>query len=284
LSTKIKIKLYENPSILHVIVIYRAQLFTCKSWLSYLGRLPISEQIWVWDNSPIPQTIDQSNIHYTHCPQNMGVSHPYNQASLWAKQHGFSFLVLMDQDSDFPTEAFEQYQSAIGQLKQNEIGCPVIYSGSVLISPFKIVKFKPTYWFEGPIKNIPLPSGYYSAINSGLLISTNIIEQAGGFDERLKLDWSDIELFMTLGPSFNLKMLPFTIQHQLSVHEKQTTAARLRRFPFYCHGARIVSEKHGGFIRLGYMTFREGVKQTVFNFNLKFVWIWVKHFIFTKPI
>lgn len=269
---------------LHVIVIYKVQLTASKSWLTFLSKLPESEKIMVWDNSPQPQSVSQNNIIYHHCPENLGVSKAYNEGVKKAKTLGIEYLVLMDQDSDFPPEAFEQYQKAILQMNRNDVGCPVIYSTNVLISPFKIVKFKPTYWFEGPIHHIPLPSGEYSAINSGLLISTHIIDQAGGFDERLKLDWSDIELFMTLGKSINLKMLPIVIQHQLSVHEKQTTASRLRRFPYYCYGARIVSIKHGGFARLAYMTFREAAKQTVFNFNVKFAWIWLKHFLFSQPI
>lgn len=271
-------------NILPVMVLYNHAIEETKTWQTLLAHWPTDSVIFIWDNSATNQQYEQPNIHYRHCPANLGVSAAYNDAAIFARKQGFKYLLLLDQDSHFPDGAQISYKQAAESLNKGEIGCPIIYSGDILISPFKIVNLCPTYWKEGPVHDIPLPAGAFSAINSGMLISTETITTVEAYDNRIKLDWSDIDLFLRLGSDFKLHLIPIIMQHKLSVHEKTTLKSRLFRFKHYCFGARLVANKNRGFLRLAYITGREALKQSVFSFNPSFFIIWFKNFLIKIPV
>ncbi|MGE6218108.1 hypothetical protein ACLH0F_21040, partial [Aeromonas media] len=78
-----------------------------------------------------------------------------------------------------------------------------------------------------------------SVINSGLMIPTSIFEKIGGYNQDIKLDFSDVYFIEKYKENNNnLVLLPVELIHSLSGDEGYDKARELHRFKYYCIGAR----------------------------------------------
>ncbi len=123
-------------------------------------------------------------------PQNNGLSVSYNRCASIAKDLGFTFIVLLDQDSFFENGSFEALLKDYDQLSSL---CQV---GAISPSYLKNGRSFYDFLFDGRFK---WKGFYYSEhiierrdlINSGMLIALSVFYSASGYDERIFLDNSD---------------------------------------------------------------------------------------------
>lgn len=95
-----------NKQLLFVIVIYNLDFHQSSTYQTLL--LPHSDiPTYIIDNSLYSQIVQDSNvIFYSHHPDNPGVSFAYNEAAKYAKENGYGWMLLLDQDTHFPMQKF----------------------------------------------------------------------------------------------------------------------------------------------------------------------------------
>ncbi len=224
---------------LPVLVVYRCPLSQSPTWRSIIDeskRLGVTIDLMIYDNSPLAQALPETsiNIHYQHDQTNSGVSKAYNEGFHLAQRLKKKWLLLLDQDSSFSPGWLELYASAAGDDNQNVIA-PIVISGKKITSPFN-------YWLCLGSSSKTMTPGIKSlennyAINSGLLIPTQLFEKAEGYDELIPLDFSDFAFMHKLKKlKAQLNVMNLRLKHQLSSQQKRESNKAKERFHLYCIG------------------------------------------------
>lgn len=182
-----------NKQLLFVIVIYNLDFHQSSTYQTLL--LPHSDiPTYIIDNSLYSQIVQDSNvIFYSHHPDNPGVSFAYNEAAKYAKENGYEWMLLLDQDTHFPNGILQEYLDCIRSRPDiHLIAPPVNVSNGRYMSPVKL------WWKMGLINN-NVPKGQiislydYSPINSGMCISVDAFFKCGGYKNQVFLDYSDFQ-------------------------------------------------------------------------------------------
>lgn len=231
-----------NDKILAVLVVYRQDFRQCKSYQSLQNtHLPLD---WfVVDNSPNPQN-HQSNVHYLHYPANPGVSQAYLDGATYAQAGGYRWLLLLDQDSQFPADFGDVLLTGIKKWPDAVLFSPQMWSGKYGISPAP-------YRFGRGFASKQLPVGPYSLytycpINAAMCVSVSAYLACGGHVPAVYLDFSDfafIHRFRQQHPQ--AIALPLAMQHELSGTQKNNKTQDLTRFGHYCRGATAFAHNGG---------------------------------------
>ena len=114
---------------------------------------------------------------------------------------------------------------------------------NVLISPSLYKNFR------GRLINLKSDQRYLklegiSMINSGMTISLSLFDRVGGFDESIKLDFSDHDfIFRVSSCVYRIVLIPVTLYHSLSSFERPCLESDLYRYKMYLNGGRIFSRK-----------------------------------------
>ena len=178
--------------ILFVLVLYKCPLEASKSFQSLLAHQQTTHShIFVYDNSPYVQHTDCAVAHYIHDTENGGLGKAYNSACQYAREHGYQWLLLLDQDTTFPANALASYRQAMAQHPEQQLIAPQhkIKSGHF---------FSPThYHLKTSQLQEQVPTGVVhfteaAPINSGMLVSVSSFTRVKGYDEAVWLDFSDI--------------------------------------------------------------------------------------------
>lgn len=186
-------------SLLVILVLYESDLETSESFQSVetcLESTNSTVDIFIYDNSRQKTNsllnIYNSKIYYVWDSSNPGVSKAYNEASSVAKQLNKKWLLLLDQDTDFPTDILMKYYLATIEQSSIYLFAPILKSRSGKIySPCKYIfsrGFSPKT-FSGGAKSCR----GLSLLNSGMLITLDTFVNTGKYDENLKLDFTDAE-------------------------------------------------------------------------------------------
>ncbi|MBQ8158701.1 MAG: glycosyltransferase [Prevotella sp.] len=135
------------------------------------------DRIVVWDNTPNGSAITREiaidyKAEYLTENENKGISYVLNKAWIYAKNHGYDYLLTMDQDSIWKN--FERYINIV-----TAPGAPHgIYGPEVRMSKVCTTKtFEKTDF----------------VITSGMLISIDILNQMNGYRSDFFVDGIDIE-------------------------------------------------------------------------------------------
>ena len=231
--------------ILTVLVLYEVRLQDSVAFKSLQKALEygnLTGHLFIYDNSATSQQVvedEKWTIAYQHDPANGGVSRAYNQAFLYAKSHDLKWLLLVDQDTEFQKDFFSKYQDAVASYTDCQVFVPRLLDEKGLISPFK------PGWGSGKrvtnVANGKNILGEIHAVNSGLLVSVELFEAVGGYDERLRLDFSDFSFFKRLGQKTNfIGVVDARCQHELSSLKKTNLKAAVTRFDIYLQGAKVM--------------------------------------------
>lgn len=192
--------------LLYVVVLYEQNFFNTNVYRTLIRK---EEQhfLFVYDNSSQAKHLKsefKGKWEYIHDPANGGLSKAYNKAALFAKRNGFEWILLLDQDTIFSPcilKSYERIQSKYPEIKL--IVPSVKIEKGTYISPTKI-----HWWGNRSSKMIPngiLSLFKYSPINSGMLIQVSAFWEVGGYNEKVKLDYSDYQFIERLRkkyPSF----------------------------------------------------------------------------------
>lgn len=204
-----------------------------------------SASVFIYDNSGEPQNIESNphwKIHYQHDPKNSGVSKAYNSGYAKAREQNKTWILLVDQDTLFPPDAFTKYYQSLSQTS-SEVFVPLLKDAVGLISPHKF------RWGSGqrlktinPLTDFPLNSYFF--VNSGVLISTEAFGKTG-YDENLPLDFSDFAFVNRLRKNHaSFYLVDLSCQHHLSSTEKNVHPEKLERFRGYLVASKYYKAKY----------------------------------------
>lgn len=238
--------------ILAVVVLYNELLPQTKTYISLQASLRTippawSLELYLYDNSASPQSIDSvvGVVQYVHNSNNGGLGVAYNSAAVYAREHGFDWLLLLDQDTTLGVDFLEQTIRAVDQNGGQGLFAPTITSqNGRLISPFRMV---------GKVgRTLPrtilgeLSVRKYAVINSCMLIRVEAFEAVGGYFEAVKLDFSDTVFLERYSKKYHtLFITRAACEQQLSTFQSdcQKLAAR---FVLFCRGAAACPKSNFG--------------------------------------
>jgi rhamnosyltransferase len=232
--------------LLVVLVLYKTRWPECDAYLSLSKSLKEKRCcLFVYDNSPERQacTSESFDITYRHDPNNSGVSKGYNEGFQMANSLNKRWMLLADQDTQFPENFFQVLDKYVHELSSHRILVPIVRSGKQIISPFKLA-FGRGFTLS-KIKPGISSLSKLNFINSGLLISTDLFELAGGYDERFPLDFSDISFSERLRTyQSKLVVTDINCQHHLSSEQKSKEDAVVR-FRYYLKASKLFGVEQG---------------------------------------
>ena len=250
---------YNMSDILPIIVVYDMlfwQSITYKSLVKSVGSNNID--IFIYDNTPynnklkndnaflheIPRNI---NLKYVHDPSNSGVSKAYNVGASYAIKRSKKFLLLLDQDTQLPKDFMEKIVNKINLYKKGVFFFPLVYQKdqNILISPCRLFLFRGRTLKRTAIGNMKSLRNI-SFINTGLCIRLDFFCKIGGFNEKIKLDFSDHEFIFRLAKYVETAyLIDSEIFHSLSCMEPCSIKTKFLRFKYYIDGGRIYSKSVG---------------------------------------
>ena len=216
--------------ILIIIVLYKQKLFessTYKSLLKNITDINTKIDLYVYDNSPAEfaheNIIDSHrfNVKYIRNIHNPGISRAYNEGLEYANQLDKKWLLLLDQDSELPTNYLDTFLTYVKKYNTPIVYVPKIMVNDKIISPARVTNGGLVCF----LKNKEFTSDLHldiSALNTGVFIATDFMNKIGGFSSKYPLDLLDHWLFKIIS-RFNetVVALPITIRHNLSVLSKE---------------------------------------------------------------
>lgn len=262
---------YSLSDIYAVIVLYKIKLedsvtfLTLNESVKTITAAGHDLKLLVYDNSPLKQENQTLifkgwDIVYHHDSHNSGVSAAYNLGAKYAKKNNKPWLMVLDQDTEFPNDALHIYINALNEKKGYNLFCPVLISANEIISP---CKFK---FFRGKSSKVIPETGSFDLkslkpINSGLLISLSAFEEVGGYNHNIPLDFSDFEFMMRYGKMHPKGMiLPLICQHGLSAHHQKDLQLSLNRFTYYIRGGRVLKQNFFSGLNIELLLFLRAIK------------------------
>lgn len=229
-----------NESLI-VVVVYNKKINSL-AWV--FSAQANGKHVFIYDNSLVQQDVpvtSDASIYYEHDSGNSGVSRAYNRAALKAKELGLDRILILDQDTVFDLEVLNEYERVYKKYGDRFIYAPVVKNevGDKVYSPAHCKRF------IGKVQTIDefvfeevYSLGGKSLINSGLMIPLRIFDMIGGYNENLKLDFSDvyfIEQYKKINPEIILAGV--YLKHSISGDEGKDFTREYNRFKYYCSAA-----------------------------------------------
>ncbi len=231
--------------ILAILVLYKQRLEQSPTFLSLFGSLSRMDDVvlFVYDNSPIPMhdpsEFDScsATIKYVSDTSNPGVGKAYNAGARLAKTLKKQYVLLLDQDTEFPQNAIAGYVEAIKAHQDCALFAPVLDCAGQIFSPcwhgFNIYL---------PLRHVRpgrVPARNRSLLNSGMCVAVSAFEEVGGFDETIPLYFSDHDFMRRYRRAFDsLFVLDMVCAHNLSDKGPPDIDSALNGFEYFCKGAR----------------------------------------------
>ncbi|WP_183560823.1 glycosyltransferase [Mucilaginibacter sp. SP1R1] len=236
-----------------VLVLYKLNLNKSKTFLSILKSLQKAGSkldLLVYDNSPaynadIASTISslsEVNINYYPDNNNSGVSKAYNLAQSVGKVNGKKWIILFDQDTDFPEDMIEKYIDATRTFPNDKLFAPIMFANQkTMISPcyFKLMRGFSASGVTTGISSLKK----YSVINCGLCIDIDSFMVNNGYNELIRLDFSDHDFIRRFKDTVTDRfiVIDLKVNHELSTESKNSAKSDLVRFDYYLEGAKYIS-------------------------------------------
>lgn len=184
-----------------VIVLYKCKLQDSITFNSLSTALKkenhdVRPDLYVYDNSPYKQDqfLENNNwtITYISDLSNAGLSLAYNLAASHALTLNKKFILLLDQDTEFPLHSIKTYLDSINDNMHVSLFAPILkIQNDKIMSPCRYVN----KWGK-LIDNISPGSqslDNYVPVNSGLCINLKHYFLAGKYNENVKVDGADFQ-------------------------------------------------------------------------------------------
>ena len=184
-----------NPSILVVVVLYKCSLAQSQTWNSLASSKGLPGErirVLVFNNSPTPLSDAEQNLinlfshrsDYFHYPENISLAKIYNLAI--KKRDKEDFLLILDQDSQFDTNFFNEFKIKSTIHPEIDLFIPYVIHNRKVVSPGNWLGYKGRYW-----KNLTtgkVDSKNLTAISSGMFIGFSYLtNDFSHFDETFSL-------------------------------------------------------------------------------------------------
>ena len=171
--------------VLYIVVIYGIRREESLAWQGVHALLGDAD-LYVHDNTN----------------ENIYLAKAYNEGLRHAKANGYSWLVLLDADTQVTEQYLKAVQETVESHQPESAYCPVLIGEKgQQLSPKKVY-------------GIPV------AFNSGLLLPVAVIDNLGGFNEAYPLDYLDYWLCYQLQQrQIPLRTLPVQLTHTLSLQD-----------------------------------------------------------------
>ncbi len=221
-----------TPKILTVTVIYNQRIEDTNVYRTLLSGC---NHVFIYDNSPSAKSADnlQSGWIYVADTSNPGLSTAYNKAAKYARDHGYEWLLICDQDTIFPKNAIQTYIKNIKEHPDENMFIPrMMVSDNRYMSPVKSRNYIAGISADRAEGRIELKK--YAVINSGMMVNTEAFLKCGGYNEDVFLDFSDfqfVERFADLYPS--AFVMDMTCKQNFS-NLTDSTESKLQRFRLFC--------------------------------------------------
>ena len=196
--------------------------------------------VMIWDNSLEAIVNPQLSIPflYRHSKVNLGISCAYNCAMEYAIEHGYPWMLLLDQDTKITREfLLTMLGHCLDLLPMEEIAAivPTIRTGRIVVSPHRQL-FSLTGRLQYPAGECGIAAGEASAINSGGIMRVAALQAIGGFSTDFWLDYSDFYVFhqFFVHGMKVWRAADVEIEHDLSVmdYDLLMTPSRYRNLSF----------------------------------------------------
>jgi rhamnosyltransferase len=227
-------------SILTTIVLYKQKLedsntFQTLSALNGFDKVTVV----VYDNSPASNynySGSLFNISYIHDPSNSGISKAYNTSAQIALRQHKKWLLLLDQDSYLPPDFLEILVKNIVENPDEVIFAPILKQNGVILSPCKFTYMKGSAF--NSVKPGKLLLKNVSILNSAMCVNLAKFIEVGGYNENIKLDFSDHAFISRIKKSYHsITVTGTVVAHQLSSNSANKQIV-FNRFKQYCEGIR----------------------------------------------
>jgi rhamnosyltransferase len=215
-----------------------------KSLSAALHQVNLKLDLFLYDNSSTPVynkeffELDQFNIKYISDPSNPGVSKAYNTGAGYADTLGKKWVLLLDQDTEFGVNLLPSYYEkvAVHGREINLFAPKLVLKDGSIFSPSR-------YKYKRGFKISAIEPGIHSfkkisPVNSGMLINLKSFLGVDGYNEAVRLDFSDfqfIERFKKNNDNFILINLEGL---QDFSDESGSLSSSLNRFKIYCECAK----------------------------------------------
>ena len=233
--------------LLIVIVIYEELLNNSESYNTLMKALEcpadFNLEIYVHDNSSEKQfdngcfQVNGIKHYYFHDSSNVGISKAYNSAEKYAVANNYQWLLFLDQDTTLPSDLLLHYEQSMRKNVNIDMFVPLIRieNGSI-ISPFRNI-LNVGVPIKKPIYGVQ-PIAKYGVINSALMVTAASFKSAGGYNELVKLDFSDMQFVQRYSKRYvSFFVTPAVCCQNLSTQERDVDRL-LKRFEYFCQGAR----------------------------------------------
>lgn len=172
-----------------------------------------TDGIIIWQNSPVSANyINESKfkekVILAGNGTNIGIAEALNKSIKIAKNHGFTHVLTMDQDSFFDAGIITQYRYKIEKQKESDIG---IYG----INPYQ--QYKKLYETDQEFLFVS------DTITSGSVFKIANFEKTDYFDENLFIDAVDYEYCYRLRKFYNLRTIIYPnilLNHAVGYRQK----------------------------------------------------------------
>lgn len=225
-----------------IIVLYKKSLSESETYNSLLNNKDVNlliDRVIVYDNSPNPQYIIDTkfNVSYYHDSTNSGISKAYNYGFVKAKEFGKNWIIFLDQDTTLDFNLISSYYRAINNNHNMSLFAPILKVGELIFSPslYKLKRgFSHTNALHSGIYNL----NAYVPVNSGICVKVEAFEEAGGYNEKIPLDFSDFDFIERFKKKINeyFYVIDVKCEQRSSNDVNITIESSASRFKYYCIG------------------------------------------------
>lgn len=203
---------------------------------TYKTLLKGRQNVFIYDNSPSPQ-VDVNSLpkswKYISDSLNPGLSFAYNTAAQYARDNGFDWLMIADQDTQFAPDIIKKYEDALLSHKDIRLFCPVVQlNNGKNLSPVRLFHYVP-YHLNTTLLGI-IDSKNIGIINSGILINVNAFFKVGGYNESVFLDYSDFQFVERFSTYFSKVMIVDCVCHQSFSNIDDNLNQKVARYKLFC--------------------------------------------------
>ena len=224
--------------ILCVIVLYNQNYFETATFKTFLSK--INESIFIYDNSLLAQHLKsdfKNGEVYIHDKTNAGISFAYNYAADFAKKNGFDRLLLLDQDTSFPSGILDAYKRNAYANHGIKLIVPLVRIGEKkYMSPTK------KHWWGSRSSKYPYKGMQnlfvVSPINSGMFIDLDAFFEVGGYNEKVRLDYSDYQFIERLRKKYPYFYVLENIVDQNYSAITDSNKSKIMRYILFCQSLR----------------------------------------------